>query len=55
MNFGTGTDLRIYHKFLSYKCYTSPTSDYDYHNENYALNGTRSFDISILELYKVNF
>ena len=57
MNFGGGTDLRIFHKFLSNKCYTSPIGDknYDYHNENYALNGTEYFDVSILELYKVNF
>jgi hypothetical protein len=57
MNFGERTDLRIFHKFLSKKCYTSPIGDYDYdyHNEDYALNGTQNFDVSILELYKVNF
>ena len=35
MNFGTGTDLRIFHKFFSNECYTRQMScDYNYHNED---------------------
>ena len=55
MNFGTGTDLRIFHNFLSQKCYTSPTTDYEYKKENYALNGEREFNVSVLELYQCIF
>ena len=56
MNFGTGTDLRIFHKFFSNECYTRQMScDYNYHNEDYALNGKLYFKVLILELYKVNF
>jgi hypothetical protein len=56
MNFGTGTDLRIFHKFLSNECYTSQHNfDYNYHGETYALNGEKFFKVLILELYKVNF
>ena len=44
MNFGTGTDLRILHKFLSNECYTNQFDyDYNYHDESYALNGEKSF------------
>ena len=55
INFGGGTDLRIYHKFFSNQNYTNPTGniDYDYNNEKYALNGKKNYDISILEIFQV--
>ena len=54
MDFGYGTDLRIFHNFLSKQNYTFPTkSDFDY-DENYSLNDEKYFDIKYLELYQVN-
>ena len=54
INFGTGTDLKIFHKFFSKECATYQTSnDYDYKNEEFALNGEKYFNISYLEIYKV--
>jgi len=55
INFGGGTDLRIFHNFLSEKNYTSPKENkyYDYKKKKYALNGEKYFEISIFELYKV--
>ena len=54
MDFGYGTDLRIFHNFLSKQNYTLPIkSDFDY-DENYALNDEKNFEIKYLELYKVN-
>ena len=54
MDFGSGTDLRIFHNFLNEKNYTCPSkNDYNY-DENYALNGERFFEIKFLELFKVN-
>lgn len=59
INFGGGVDLKIYHKFISEKNQTRPNSNlyYEYgdENEEYALNGEKYFDISILEVFKVNF
>ena len=53
MDFGYGTDLRIYHNFFQEKNYTSPTtSDYNY-DENFALNNEKFFEIKYLELFKV--
>ena len=55
MDFGTGTDLRIYHEFLHQKNYTKQNNkDYTY-DESYALNGEEYFEIKHLELYKVSF
>lgn len=54
MDFGSGTDLRIYHNFLHEKNYTMPSfNDYNY-DEKYALNGEKFFEIKYLELFKVN-
>ena len=54
MDFGYGTDLRIFHNFLSKQNYTFPSkSDFDY-DENYALNDEKNFDVKYLELYQVN-
>ena len=55
INFGGGTDLRIYHKFFSNQNYTKPNGKkyYDYNNEKYALNGKKNYDISILEIFQV--
>ena len=55
MDFGSGTDLRIFHNFFQSKNYTNQcSSDYDY-DEEYALNGEKSFEIKYLELYKIIF
>ena len=55
MDFGTGTDLRIYHEFFHQNNYTKQNNhDYSY-DEGYALNGEEYFEIKYLELYKVNF
>ena len=55
INFGTGTDLKIFHKFFSKECQTNQMSyEYDYKNEQYALNGERYFKISYLEIYQVH-
>jgi hypothetical protein len=55
INFGGGTDLRIFHNFFSEQNYTSPNGDkyYDYKDKKYALNGEKYVKISIFELYKV--
>ena len=54
MDFGGGIDLRIYHKFLTHKNYTSQTSfDFDYAGEQFPLNGEKFFAIKYLELYQV--
>lgn len=56
IDFGGGVDLRVYHKFLHEKNYTNQTShDYDYSNENFALNGEKYFSIKYLEIYQVIF
>ena len=57
MDFGNGTDLRIFHEFLTEKNYTKKDftkSDYDY-DEDYALNGEEYFQVKYLELYKIIF
>jgi hypothetical protein len=54
INFGTGTDLKIFHKFLSEQNNTfQDNHDYNYKNEYYALNGEENFGISFLEIYQV--
>jgi hypothetical protein len=54
INFGTGTDLKIFHKFLSEQNNTfQDNHDYNYKNEYYALNGEENFCISFLEIYQV--
>ena len=53
INFGTGTDLKIYHNFLTEQSKTYQTqNDYDYKEEEYALNGKDSFKINNFEIYK---
>jgi hypothetical protein len=51
INFGGGTDLRIFHNFFS----TSPRENkyYDYKKKKFALNGEKYFEISVFELYRV--
>ena len=55
INFGGGTDLRIFHNFFSEKNYTSPKENkyFDYKKKKFALNGEKYFEISIFELYRV--
>ena len=55
IDFGTGTDLRIFHDFFQKENYTAQTSlDYSY-DEKYALNGEKFFEIKILEIYQIIF
>ena len=56
INFGAGTDLKIYHKFLSSsnKTFQIDFRDYDYDNETYALNGKEDFNIAFLEIYQAS-
>jgi len=55
INFGGGTDLRIFHNFFSEKNYTSPKENryFDYKKKKFALNGEKYFEISVFELYRV--
>ena len=53
IDFGAGTDLRIYHNFLHKKNNTYQSSDYNYNGEEYSLNEENSFKVQYLELYKV--
>ena len=54
INFGTGTDLRIFHKFLSVDNKTLQVYyDYNYNNDEYALNREKYFRISHLEIYQI--
>jgi len=61
IDFGYGTDLRIFHNFLSNENYTRQSNsnnidrDFEYDEENYALNGEKFFKILYLEIYKINF
>lgn len=53
INFGSGTDLKIFHKFLSEECKTYQVdANYYYNDEEYALNGEQNFNISFLEIYR---
>ena len=55
IDFGTGTDLRIFHEFFHKQSYTNQsTIDYNY-DEKYALNGEKVFDIKYLEIYQIIF
>ena len=54
INFGNGVDLKIFHHFTKKQSKTHQgNNDYDYQNEDYALNGEESFNISSLEIYQV--
>ena len=55
MDFGTGTDLRIFHEFFNKNNYTNQNNnDYNY-DEDYALNGEINFQVKYLEVYKIIF
>ena len=55
IDFGTGTDLRIFHEFFHKQSYTNQsTVDYNY-DEKYSLNGEKFFDIKYLEIYQIIF
>ena len=54
IDFGYGTDLRIFHNFFSEKNYINQDNlDFEYNNELYALNGEKYFDVLYLEIYKI--
>ena len=62
IDFGYGTDLRIFHNFLSNENYTNQNHssdnsdhDFDYDEETFALNGEKYFEILYLEIYKIKF
>ena len=62
IDFGYGTDLRIFHNFLSNENYTnqnhsndSSDHDFEYDEETFALNGEKYFEILYLEIYKIKF
>ena len=56
INFGAGTDLKIYHIFLNStnKTIQLDDGDYDCNNEKYVLNGKEDFRITFLEIYLVS-
>ena len=54
IQFGGGTDLRIYYDFSSYKNYTIAGTYFDYGNNDITvLNGEKEFFVDILEIYQV--
>ena len=54
IDFGNGTDLRIYYEFLKLSNYTNQGNNDDYiYDEKFALNGEKYFEIKYLEIYKV--
>jgi len=60
IQFGGGTDLRIYYDFSSNKNYTSQssTTDYNYNYEgcqDYVLNGEEKFSAEIFEIFQIFF
>ena len=57
IRFGAGTDLRICENFLSQnnQHYTSQSSSFNYNKKQFALNGEKYFNISILEVYQILF
>ena len=55
IDFGPGTDLRIFYDFSSNNNYTNE-SGYDYSNcQSYILNGERNFSVELLEIYQIIF
>ena len=55
INFGSGTDLRIFHNFIKEKNYSNGFSSYLDNNEKYPLIDERYFEISFLEIYQIQF
>ena len=54
INFGSGVDLKINHKFLSGKNRVYPSGkDYNYNQVIYPLNENEYFCISFFEIYQV--
>ena len=55
IDFGSGTDLRIFHEYFHKQNYTNQANDDYNYDEKFALNGEKNFDIKYLELYQVFF
>ena len=56
IDFGDGSDLRIFHDFFSDKNYTQNSSGYEYINcPQFVLNGERHFSVDILEIFQITF
>jgi hypothetical protein len=56
IDFGEGSDLRIFHDFFSDKNYTQNSSGYEYINcPQFVLNGERHFSVDILEIFQISF
>ena len=55
IDFGPGTDLRIFYDFSSNKNYTGQCG-YDFSDcQSYILNGEYNFSVDILEIYQIIF
>jgi len=54
IDFGWGTDLRLFYNFSSKKNYTNQGEDFEYNKEKFVLNGEKFFEVLYFELYKVN-
>lgn len=56
IDFGGGTDLRVFHEFFHKQNYTDQISTLDYnYDEEFALNGEKFFEVKYLEIYQVIF
>ena len=57
INFGPGSDLRIFYDYTSNKNYTKQSSGFDYHNtnNNFILNGEFFFTVEKFEIFQVYF
>ena len=56
IDFGDGSDLRIFHDFFSDKNYAQNGRGYDYLNcPQFVLNGEKYFSIDVLEIFQITF
>ena len=55
IDFGDGSDIRIFYDFYSKQNYTRQRSGYDYsYCQDYILNGEFNFSINILEIFQIS-
>ena len=55
VDFGDGSDLRIFHDFFSCKNYTNEGSGYNYfHCPKFVLNGEKYFSVDVLEIFQIS-
>jgi hypothetical protein len=56
IDFGGGSDLRLFYDFSSNKNYSDNGSGYNYSKcQPYILNGERHFSVDVLEIYQIIF